>query len=191
MLPSEKQKSIALIGARGAGKSRLSRKLGKKLARPVFSTDTQISFVADGKTVQQIVTEEGWAGFRQREYEILQQICNMDGAIIDCGGGILVEAPLQENEPETFSQRKAGLLKEHCIVIYLKRPMSWLLEKAEPSASRPDLGGESYEALLNRRMPWYEKSADVILDAKHLGTKNLIPMILSNPVLADFSTAHP
>ncbi|MCB1168858.1 MAG: shikimate kinase [Leptospiraceae bacterium] len=189
MSDANKEKSIALIGARGAGKSRLSRKLGKRMGRAVFSTDTQISFAASGRTVQQIVTEEGWTGFRQREFEILQTICHMEGAIIDCGGGILVEAPAGADKVETFSARKARLLKEHCIVVYLKRPMSWLLQKMEPSASRPDLGGESYEALLHRRMPWYEEVADITLEANHLGTKDLIPLILNHPALAEIAAA--
>lgn len=186
-MEESQQKSLALIGARGAGKSRLSRKLGKRMGRAVFSTDTQISFAAGGLTVEQIVAREGWSGFRRREYEILQTICDMENAIIDCGGGILVEAPAEGERIETFSARKARLLKEHCIVVYLKRPMSWLLEKGQVSSSRPDLGGESYEDLLKRRLPWYEEVADVVLDANHLGTKDLMPQILSHPKIEPLS----
>ena len=188
MIDSIKQRSIALIGARGAGKSRLSRKLGKKLERSVFSTDTQISFEAGGRTIQQIVSDEGWTGFRDREYEILQKVSSMQPAIIDCGGGILVEAP-ESRGIESFSQRKAAILQEYCIVVYIKRPMSWLLGKVEESASRPNLGGEPYEELLNRRLPWYEQVADIVLDADGKGTKDLIPMMLAHPMLAELSEA--
>ncbi|HBS04648.1 MAG TPA: shikimate kinase [Leptospiraceae bacterium] len=183
--PSNSQRSIALIGARGAGKSRLSRKLGKKLDRAVFSTDTQISFEAGGKTIQQIVSEEGWKGFRNREFEILQKVAGMQPAIIDCGGGILVEAPESPGATESFSGRKAEILKEYCIVVYIKRPMSWLLGKVQESASRPNLGGEPYEELLNRRLPWYEQAADIVLEADGAGTKDLLAMILSHQLVQE------
>ncbi|MBU43660.1 MAG: shikimate kinase [Spirochaetaceae bacterium] len=176
-------KSIALIGARGAGKSRLSRKLGKKLNLPVFSTDTQICFAANGKTIQQIVAEEGWPGFRQREFDILSKIAEMESSIIDCGGGILVEAPENPGLQESFSQRKASILKAHCTVVYIKRPMSWLLDKVKETASRPDLKGEPYEDLLNRRLPWYEQVADITLEADATGTKDLLAAILEHPLL--------
>ena len=181
---SHTERSIALIGARGAGKSRLSRKLGKRMGRVVFSTDTQVCFQCGGKTVQQIVSEVGWTGFRDLEYEILSRLCPMRSSIIDCGGGILVEAPTEAEPAETFSARKARLLKEHCVVVYLNRPMSWLLSRVEPSAARPTLSADPYEELLQRRMPWYEQIADVTLDAGNKGTKDLIPELLEHPSIA-------
>lgn len=158
-------RNIALIGARSAGKSKVSRRVGKVSGRSVFSTDTLISYEAGGQSIARIVATEGWPGFREREFRILQKLCAMRDVVIDCGGGILVEAP-DENagQPEEFfSRRKAELLKGSSEVVYVKRPLSWLLDRARRDANRPDLIGD-YERVLERRLPWYEQTADFILD---------------------------
>lgn len=158
-------RNIALIGGRGAGKSKVSRRLGKISERPVFSTDTLVSYEAGGRAISRIVTEEGWTGFRDREYAILGKLCRMQDIVIDCGGGMLVEAPdpTGGRPKERFSQRKADLLKAHAEVVYVRRPMSWLLERVRRDANRPDLIGD-YVGILEQRLPWYEQVADFTLD---------------------------
>lgn len=161
--------NFAFTGPRGAGKSRLSRKFAKRLDRLLLSTDVLISYEAGGRTIQEIVAEEGWTGFREREYEILKKVCHMPNVVIDCGGGILVD--LERNGDgdgnlcEVFSQRKAVLLKETCTTIYIKRDPKWLLSRELSSSHRPVLA-QDYEAVLKRRLPWYEKAADYILDLR-------------------------
>lgn len=157
--------NIALIGARGAGKSKLSRKFGKRSGRVVLSTDSLVSYEADGRTVAQIVTDEGWTGFRDREYELLGKIGEMSNIVIDCGGGILVDVgpPDAPAGTESFSERKAQRLKEIAHIVYIKRDMDWLVGRVAEDSNRPDLGGD-YRRLLERRLPWYESVADTILD---------------------------
>ncbi len=157
--------NIAFIGARGAGKSKLSRKFGKKSGRVVLSTDSLVSYEAGGRTVAQIVTDEGWTGFREREFALLEKFGDMRDIVIDCGGGILVEAPAAGDAPgsESFSERKAAKLKEIAHVIYIYRDMDWLVGRVAEDSSRPDLGGD-YRRLLERRLPWYESVADTVLD---------------------------
>ncbi len=159
----EPVRNLAFIGARGAGKSKLSRKFAKLTNRVVFSTDTLVSYEAGGKTIADIVAANSWANFREREYQVLDKICRMDNVVVDCGGGIMVEAPAGPDQEETLSTRKVEVLKSHCEVIYIKREMEWLFKKADKNANRPDLQGE-YRQVLERRMPWYEDMADFILD---------------------------
>jgi len=165
------KKNIAFTGARGAGKSRISRKFGKIIERTVLSVDTLISYEAGGRSIPRIVREEGWKGFRDREYSILRKICGMENIIIDCGGGILVEAPAEDDpeQKETLSERKVELLKQSCTVVYIKRDPDWLLSKIKNDPNRPDLIG-SYLSVLERRLPWYEATADLILDMEELDT---------------------
>ena len=155
--------NLALIGARGAGKSKISRKLGKKAGRVLLSLDNLISYEMSGRTIQSIVDEMGWKGFRDLEYAILAQVCQMDNVILDCGGGILVEAPPEPGAPESFSDRKASLLKRHARVVYIKRDWDWLMSKSGLDPARPALG-DDYRAILETRLPWYEATADYVLD---------------------------
>lgn len=157
--------NIALIGARGAGKSKLSRKLGKRSGRVVLSTDSLVSYEAGGRTIERIVADEGWRGFRDREYDLLKKLSGMRNILIDCGGGILVEAAPDDAPAgtEIFSERKAALLKQSAHVIYIRRDMDWLIGRVSEDSNRPDLGGD-YQRLLERRLPWYESVADTILE---------------------------
>lgn len=177
---------IALIGARGAGKSKLSRKLSKELGVVTLSTDNLVSYEANGMSIASIVEKEGWKGFRDREYETLRTVVSMKNIIIDCGGGILVEAPESESNPiETFSKRKSELLREHCFVVYIQRSEKWLLGHKKNS-SRPDLAGQ-YSELLKRRLPWYESVADYTLnlDSRDIsdGISEIAPVI--RPIVAN------
>jgi shikimate kinase len=154
-------RNFAFIGPRGAGKSRLSRKFAKRLDRLLLSTDTLISYEAGGLPIRDIVAAEGWAGFREREYRLLEKVAGMPAVVIDCGGGILVD--VDADGSEYFSERKAALLREKCTTIYLKRSVQWLLSRELDSSHRPTLAAD-YEAVLRRRLPWYEKAADYVLD---------------------------
>ena len=156
--------NIAFIGARGAGKSKLSRKFGKRSGRVVLSTDSLVSYEAGGRTIAQIVAAEGWPGFRDREFDLLAKIGDMRDIVVDCGGGILVEATADAPAgTELFSERKAAKLKEIAHVVYIYRDIDWLIGRVAEDSSRPDLGGD-YRQVLARRLPWYEKIADTTLD---------------------------
>jgi shikimate kinase len=169
------KQNFAFIGPRGAGKSRLSRKFAKKLDRLLLSTDTLISYEAGGLTIRDIVAMEGWAGFREREYRILEKVTAMPAVVIDCGGGVPVE--VDENGNEYFSERKAHLLRERCTTIYLKRSIDWLLSRELDSSHRPALSAD-YHAVLQRRLPWYEKTADYVLDLTGRDVKEGIEELL-------------
>jgi shikimate kinase len=173
-----KKCNLALIGARGAGKSKLSRKLSKALGRPSFSTDEIITYEAGGVTIENLVAKRGgWPAFRDREFVVLENICRMKKVIVDCGGGILVEAPISGKDFETFSERKKRCLEESCLTVYLRRPEEVLLAKMNPDCNRPDLG-KDYQELLQRRLPWYESCADLIIDLKDLNAKHALDQIM-------------
>lgn len=175
------KRNIAFIGARAAGKSRMSRKVSKLTGRVALSTDNLISYEAGGLTVDEIVRREGWKGFRDREYDILRKLASMKDVIIDCGGGILIEPPLPDDpeKRELRSARKIELLKESCYVVYLKRSAAWLLDKTfRKDAQRPELEG-AYETLLARRFPLYEEVSDLVLDLDLLDMDDAIRMVVS------------
>ena len=167
------KKNIALIGARGAGKSKLARRLGRISGRPVLSTDSLLSYENEGLSIAEIVEQLGWPAFRRLEYEILLKLSQAQNVIIDCGGGILVDVePLSKEKKalgskpeykEEASKAKGQLLKKHCHVVYLHWSKKYLMKKNMPSAQRPALFGD-YRELLKSRIAYYKKTADLILD---------------------------
>ncbi len=178
--------NIALIAPRGAGKSKLSRKLSKKTGRLYLSTDQLICYEAGGKTIKEIVETEGWLSFRNREYEILKKLTSMNHIIIDCGGGILFDIDPITNE-EIESERKISLLKKHTFVIYVYRDIEWLLQKVSNDSQRPSLNEQKdYIEILNKRLPSYRKYADYILDMRNKEIKEGVDEIIQIPQLKSF-----
>lgn len=171
--------NLALIGPRGAGKSKLSRKLGRRADMPVFSTDTLVAYEAGGRSIPQLVAAEGWPAFRARETEVLKKLSGMRGVIIDCGGGILVDAPAREGAEETYSESRVAILKACARIVYVQRDNDWLLQKVKDDPSRPALSvARDYQEILNRRLPWYERSADFILDMRRYSVEEAIGVLL-------------
>lgn len=157
--------NIILIGMRGAGKSNVSRRLAVLTKRPVFSSDTMIEYENDGQTIAEIIAANkgDWHTFRDLEYQVTQKIAKMDGVIVDCGGGIIVD--LDQSGKEIYSKRKVEALKKSGVIVWLKGDIKRLVEKVEKKADRPTLDSKrSTEDLMNSRLPFYEKAADVVID---------------------------
>ena len=153
------------IGMRGAGKSNVSRRLSILVKRPVFSTDLMIEYENGGKTIPKIIEEQrgDWRAFRDMEHQTLLKIAKMDEIIIDCGGGVIVD--LDEDGNEVFSDRKVAALRSCGVIIWLKGDIKKLAAKTKGSDKRPALDAQkSAEEILRRRLPFYEKAADVVID---------------------------
>ena len=163
--------NIALIGARGVGKSKLSRRLKKLFNRPLMSTDILVSYENGGLSIAELVAKVGWIGFRQLEYDVLKKLSQMQNIIIDCGGGILFDVTNEKSRTnsktlvEHYSKPKAKLLKKRCHVIFLQHDENWLLHKNVNSSERPELFG-SYQELLKKRFSYYEEAADYVVNMK-------------------------
>lgn len=157
--------NIIIIGMRGAGKSNVSRRLAVLTKRTVLSSDTMIEYENGGKTIADIVADKDgdWRAFRDMEYQVVTKIAAMDGVIVDCGGGIIVD--LDAHGHEVFSARKVKALKQSGTIVWLKGDIKRLVEKVKNKAERPTLDEtRSTEELMHRRMPFYKKAADVIIE---------------------------
>ncbi|HBY96373.1 MAG TPA: shikimate kinase [Chloroflexi bacterium] len=78
--------NLYLSGMIGAGKTTVGRALAERLGWAFDDLDTAMEKMA-GKTFRHVVAEEGWLGFRQREYHICKQFARMDRTVIGLGGG--------------------------------------------------------------------------------------------------------
>lgn len=158
-------KNLVLIGGRGCGKSSIAKRLSRSNRNfQLFSLDALIRYEAGGASVPELVDREGWAGFRTREQEVVRKVSALEGgALIDCGGGVVVE--LDPEGDERYSEQNVKALRRHGRVVYLRRPMPYLLKRVGGDPQRPSLSdSESFAELMRRRLPWYEKAAHHVID---------------------------
>ena len=155
---------IALIGFRGGGKSAIARRLSEYWEMPLLSLDETIERHA-GMKIEDIVKAQGWAHFRDSEYNELAQAAALDRVLLDCGGGIVEEA---DGSP---SERKLRLLADSFFCIYISTSEEKLVQRLKNlsrNASRPDLPSadtpESLLAIFRRREPLYLKVAHMVVD---------------------------
>jgi shikimate kinase len=159
------KKNLVLIGGRGCGKSSLAKRLARSNRHfLLFSLDALIRYEARGASIAEIVSREGWPGFRARELAVVEKVAAIEGgALIDAGGGVVVE--LDRNGNERYSARKVDALKRHGRIVYLHRPADYLAERIEQDGNRPALSGtETFREIMKRRDPWYRRAADHVIE---------------------------
>jgi len=170
--------NIVLIGMRGAGKSKVSRRLAIATKRDVLSSDLLIEYDNDGKSIPDIIAEQNgdWRAFRDMEFATIQKITALDGNIIDCGGGVVVD--IDEAGNEIYSQRKIDLLRKNGRIVWLKGDIARLAAKTKGDAKRPSLSDtKSAEDIMRRRLPFYEQAADIVIDIEGKSRKMIAEIV--------------
>lgn len=154
---------IFLVGARAAGKTTIGRMLAKKLGLPFVDMDQHLLQI-DGRTVDEIVAQEGWPGFRARESANLRQVAQAfaDGCVVGTGGGVVL------------AEHNRSFMREHGMVVYLEAPVQVLTQRLSRNplnSQRPSLTGrgllEEMAQVLNERQPLYHAAAHHIVDSTH------------------------
>ena len=137
------KENIVLIGMPGVGKTSTGEALAKLLNRPWIDTDFLIKQKAHCEAAAYLQTH-GEAAFRRLEHEVIQEISGMSGAVISCGGGVVVT-------PSNYQ-----LLRQNGKFVYLTRPLDQLA-----LAGRPLSQSIGIQELAAKRLPLYEAWADV------------------------------
>jgi shikimate kinase len=159
------KKNLVLIGGRGCGKSSLAKRLARANRHfMLFSLDALVRYEAQGATIPEIVAREGWPGFRARELAVVEKVAAIEGgALIDAGGGVVVE--VDRDGHERYSARNVDALRRHGRIVYLHRDVDYLATRVEEDANRPALSrDESFRQIMKRRDPWYRRAADHVLE---------------------------
>ena len=152
--------NLVLIGYRGSGKSTVARLLAKKLGMKVVSLDQEIARRA-GRSIPEIVAENGWPHFRDLESEVTRHVSERDKIIIDAGGGAILR---REN---VKSLRRGGK------VFWLRASVPVIVARIQGGTERPALtAGKSFteevEGVLRERTPLYEAAAHHRIDTDAL-----------------------
>jgi len=157
--------NLVLIGYRGTGKSTVAMRLADELGMKVVSLDQEIVRHA-GRPIPEVVAQHGWPHFRDIESEITQRVSNLDGIIIDAGGGVILR-------PENVSNlRRSGML------FWLRASVPVIVKRIEGGTERPALTAaksftEEVEDVLRERTPLYEAAAHHQIDTDSLSTEQV------------------
>ena len=152
--------NIVMLGYRGTGKSVISKMLSEKLRMKLYKIDKMIC-ESVGKSIPEMVEQEGWERFRQLESEIVSDVSNKaKNSIIDCGGGGVL------NDQNVVNLKKDGV----CIV--LTASLETIKKRIRHDQNRPSLeSGLSFEEeqkkIIAERESKYRAAADFICDTSN------------------------
>ena len=149
-------RTVALVGMMGAGKSSIGRRLATKLGVPFRDADSEIESAA-GCTIAEIFDRFGEPAFREGERKVIARLLSELPHILATGGGAFVDATTREN------------LKQSAVTVWLKAPVELLLARTQRRDTRPLLRTgdprEILERLLRERTPIYAE-ADFTIDSE-------------------------
>ena len=115
---SPRSRSVALVGAMGAGKSTVGQALAAALGLAFVDVDVEITRQA-GRSIAALFEERGEAAFRALERDVLAALLRGPPQVLACGGGAVLDAGSREAlrgvdtlwlaaEPRTLADRIAG-----------------------------------------------------------------------------------
>jgi shikimate kinase len=163
------KRNIYLIGPMGTGKTAVGKQLARLLEQPFIDSDAEIEHHA-GVDIPYIFDQEGEAGFRQREREVLAELCRREGIVMATGGGAVLAV---ENR---------RLLQETGVVIYLQTSLAQQMQRVGKGRGRPLLKGADLAQRLTElraaREPLYREIADFTLSTDSRRVPRVAELIL-------------
>lgn len=145
-------KSIIVIGMRGAGKTTTGGWIAGVLGWSFIDLDTQLE-KRTGCSIPEIISQSGWDGFRSQELAVFQDSIaeNPAGHVFACGGGIV----------ET-SEARAALIDYHksgALVILVHRDIEDIISFLQIDKTRPAYV-DDMRSVWTRRKPWYQECSN-------------------------------
>ena len=166
--------NVILIGYRCTGKSSVGKKLSERLGVPFYDTDELIEKSA-GKTIRQMVADNDWPFFREREKEIIGQLAAVRGGVIATGGGAVLDG---ENRDILKKTGVCVWLSADTATIVRRMKADTLSGEQRPPLSDKDLTQEVTEGL-GEREPLYREVADLSIDTADRGPDEIVEVICS------------
>ena len=167
--PALQERTIALVGLMGVGKSTVGRKLATALDIPFRDADTEIEKAA-GRSISDIFAERGEDEFRAGERRVIARMMEEDPHVLATGGGAFMN-------PET-----RGLIKDKAISVWLKADLDVLVRRVSRKDTRPLLVGRDprkvLKALIKERYPIYAL-ADIVIETDDRPANAAVESILA------------
>ena len=161
-----KNESIVLIGMAGVGKSTIGMSLAKVLEFNFIDVDGYI-LEKEGKTVQEIIDDEGEEAFLQLEKRRMYEI-NLTRWVLAPGGSIIYHPDLME------------YLRQNSTLVYLDDSFENIEEKLTGALDRGIVGlkRKSLRQIYDERRPLYSRYADITVNCQGKSHDQLVSEIL-------------
>lgn len=163
--------NIALVGFMGTGKTSVGQELAKKLGWQFVEVDALIEQTA-GKSIPDMFAKDGEITFREWEIEVIKQVARGKKQVIACGGGAVLNTI------------NIARLKETSVMVLLTASPDTVLKRtASDKDTRPMLMDATDPAsrireLLKFRKPYYERSADIVVNTSKLSLSATADLII-------------
>jgi shikimate kinase len=145
---------VVLIGFMASGKSAIAAELAPRLGFTVRQVDDDIVSRSSYPSVAAIFAEKGEGFFRDLESEVANTLGDSKDVVISTGGGII-----------TREENMTNLKGSGGIIIYLRTSFETVTERAGDISTRPLFANKANALdLYRRRLPIYERHADIIID---------------------------
>jgi shikimate kinase/3-dehydroquinate synthase len=163
------KENIFLVGLMGSGKTTVGRALAKKLNKRFVDSDHEIE-ARTGVAISVIFEIEGEASFRQREADVIRDLCQQDGIVLATGGGAIL------------NPQSRALLHTCGTVVYLKAGISSILHRTRHDKKRPLLRTadprKKLEELEQQRDPLYREVAHMVIETGQPQLQTLVQTII-------------
>ncbi|MGD9814255.1 MAG: shikimate kinase [Hyphomonadaceae bacterium] len=132
-------RTLALVGLMGAGKTTIGRRLAQALGLPFADADSEIVSAA-GASVEEIFAQHGECEFRRGERQVIARLLAGPPHVLATGGGAFLD-------PQT-----RALMKTRAVSIWLKAPLDVLMKRVARRDDRPLLKEDDPRAVMQRLM---------------------------------------
>jgi shikimate kinase len=153
--PELRDRTIALVGLMGAGKSCIGRRLAARLDLPFVDADREIEEAA-GCTIPEIFARHGEQAFRDGERRVIMRLLEGPPHVLATGGGAFMDP------------RTRAAIRERAISVWLRADLELLLRRVSRRNDRPLLQVADPRArltqLMAERYPVYAE-ADIVVDS--------------------------
>lgn len=147
-------RTIALVGLMGVGKSTVGRRLARRIGRRFVDADAEIEAAA-AMSVSDIFATLGEPEFRAGETRVIRRLLDGEPKVLATGGGAMIH-------PET-----RAVLRERAVTVWLRADVDVIAARVARRDTRPLLRGKdpksTLSALAEARYPVYAQ-ADLTVD---------------------------
>ncbi|KAH6679729.1 Shikimate dehydrogenase [Halenospora varia] len=145
-------KSMFIIGMRGAGKTTAGGWAARILNRPHIDLDVELEKTV-GMTIPELIKAKGWEGFREAELNLLKRMIKEKpkGYVFACGGGIV---EIAEARHLLSNYHKTG-----GIVLLVHRDTEQVMGYLQIDKTRPAYVEDMMGVYL-RRKPWFQECSN-------------------------------
>lgn len=153
MTPSART-NLYLVGFMGTGKTTVGRLVAHRLGYEFIDSDHAIERNT-GRTIVDIFAQDGEAAFRALEREFVERGHPAEGAVVACGGGLIVPPGMLD------------LVRARGVVVCLHASLPAILQRTAANRARPLLAVDDPETrvrtLFTEREPIYRRAGTTIL----------------------------